>query len=162
MSPTASTSAPGRQQGLGDLRGVGRALLPIVFDAIGRHVVEQGGAMDARRSRAHERRPVAEEGLQPRQIAIHDRVHRHLELLDGRASAGHGLDVGRELRPALEPVLTRDDELRVRERKGLIGQSRSARMKRVDRATGLSIAGPPALDEILCGLPVKLEVRSGG
>ena len=80
----------GLEEFAGDLNGVGRRLLPMSFDAIGRHVVEQGGtvhgrveAADAVRSGVDKRAVATKRILERCEVAIHHGLDRGLEFKDG-------------------------------------------------------------------------------
>src|SRR6266545_659498 len=69
--------------------------------------------MIASRALVHELRMFLEELREPRRVAVHDRLGGGLEVRDWRIMPLQGLHVRRELRPAREAVLARDEELRV-------------------------------------------------
>ena len=69
-----------------DVHGVFRRPLSIVLDAVGRDVVEQRGAMLARRAHSNEIGVLSNERFERRHIAGDDRVDRRFELSPSRVA----------------------------------------------------------------------------
>src|SRR5262249_39923061 len=80
---------------------------------------------------------------------------------------GDRCDVPGELRPAVEAVLARHDQLGVGERESgvpqlVVGGAAQARMVLPETGERGRLAGPAGPGELLGLLPVLLEVRTGG
>src|SRR5688500_6023827 len=123
--------------------------------------------MRARGALVNQLRMIAQERSKRRDIAGDDRLRCCLEPHHARILPVQRVDVLEQLRPALDVVHPRDDELRVGEHElaGLnlrIGESAKARMVPADAVEGLGIAGLERLDEVLRLLSRLLEVDARG
>ena len=93
------------EQRLGDLSGVLRRPLPLTFDAIGRHVMQERRAMDwriavgpARRSRMDESRIFMQQGAKCIEIAVDHGFDGALEARVSGVRAAHILQMLHEIR----------------------------------------------------------------
>src|SRR4051794_25670663 len=100
---------------------------------------------------------IAEEPLERRGITRHDGLFSAPPHCRRRVLAEQALDVPDEFRPALEPVLSRNDELRLRER-----QSRSRTLVFAHSAHCIGITDSGGFEQVLGLLLVLLEVRLRG
>ena len=104
------------QELLGDLDDVRGSLLTEVLDAVRRDVVEQSRAVLARGTSVRELRVLRQQVVERRLVAADDRIRGPFELRDRRVGPPQRFEMPGELRPALEPVAARDEELGIGER----------------------------------------------
>ena len=158
-----------REQRFRDGHGVVRRLLAVVLDAVGRCVVQQHGAVLARRTGANQRRLLMKEPLQCRNVAGNDRFGRRFEHRDRRLLLLEILQVRGEYRPALEAVGAREHELRSGQRavagRECLPSERLELRNRLGklcgpRADGAGFARPARRGEIVRMLLVLLQTRA--
>ncbi len=137
-----------------ELDRIGRRLLAVTLDAIGRNVVEQRGTMhrgieaaDARRSSAHEFRMRAQRFFNGRQISRNHAFHRGFEHED-RAALTDRSNIGFQRGPIGEVMETGNGEPRVIERQGRLADFRVRNALRQPRNGFIEEAGMLAMEEV--------------